>query len=184
MPPLTSIKELYQIQQSNNTNSIFSHQISMETGYSSARDKPGPLQAGLFPYPQPPPQQYMNVTWISQEYDHLVKETMKANEKLLPLLMKRKFDGTQNTSPRGMESTVDKLEPMSARGQGGNRRQQMIESFQHEYLQGMRQSTNIRFRSRDRRYKQLSINENPTKKLTNSTVIEGELSTSRRLNFE
>jgi hypothetical protein len=59
----------------------------------------------------------MNISWISQEYDHLVKETMKANEKLLPLLMKRKFDGTTNTSPKPTASfdLGEKPEIQSAR---------------------------------------------------------------------
>jgi hypothetical protein len=106
----------------------------METGYSSARDRvvaPSTnLPGGLFKYPTPPPQQYMNISWISQEYDHLVKETMKANEKLLPLLMKRKFDGTTNTSPKPTASfdLGEKPEIQSARHE--QRRQQVIDSIQ------------------------------------------------------
>ena len=51
----------------------------------------------------------------------------------------------------------------------------------------MGMSTNVKFRSRDRRYKQLSINENPTQKAgtATSTVLEGDLSaTARRLRLE
>jgi hypothetical protein len=64
---------------------------------------------------------------------------MKANEKLLPLLMKRKFDGginngstPGNQSPNALEVTEKPAEVLSARH--GNRRQLMIESLQNEYM--------------------------------------------------
>ena len=67
--------------------------------------------------------------------------------------MKRKFE---NTSPKpDNKETIEKGEAQSARVDG-TRRKQVIDSIQHDYINTIRQmgqTTNIRFRSRDRRFK-------------------------------
>lgn len=63
-------------------------------GFSNGVDSPRTAQFKnqLFKYPEPPPHQLLNVPWIQHEYDQLRKMIMKVNEKLIPFLLKRKFD--------------------------------------------------------------------------------------------
>lgn len=45
----------------------------------------------LFKYPEPPPENLMSVAWVQHDYEQLMRQIKKLNEKLLPLLLKKGF---------------------------------------------------------------------------------------------
>lgn len=155
-------------------NSVF----SQSGGGEFASTQQANLLNQLFQYPTKPPQEYMNVPWVHQEYEHLVKEVMRINEKLLPLLMKRSFN-TSNAQPAKELPPVVKTSPRATARVGGNAplSKWANDFYQTEFMsarQTARQRSRIKNESLNRRSHQFSLNEfsQVNTAATNATVYE------------